>query len=179
MYQIALFIHICALLAATAASALVHLAQNRYRQSRTIAEARPWFALTGKSARVFPIAVITLLLTGAYMASIQWGFSPGWISGGLTGAFLLLANGALLGKRSARMGRQLAAASPNDPPPVDPVLTKLMNVPVGIALAVVFVMATKTSLIVSMAALVLGIIGGLLKPGAAPNTSATSTVSPA
>jgi hypothetical protein len=124
IYQIALLIHLLALLAATAASAIIHFAAGRRAAATTLGESVGWGRLMGKTARVFPIAVVTLIATGGYMVSGHWRWDLGWVQAGLTGAVLLLGSGAVVGRREAiraRAGltrlRQAGPDAPNDGPP--------------------------------------------------------------
>src|SRR5512146_741846 len=104
-YRVALFFHLLALVAASAASGLVHVAESRSHRAATLREARMWLMLTAKTARTFPIAVVVLFGTGAYMISAGpgWAWGTGWVVAGIGGAILLLAQGAILGGRGRRI----------------------------------------------------------------------------
>lgn len=164
-YQIALLVHILALLSATAASAIVHLAAGRRAAAPTLRQALEWARLTGSAARVFPIAVLTLVASGGYMVGVagRWSWSAGWVIAGIVGSVTLLASGAVLGKRGAAAGKaagaRLQAAAgrelPNDAPP-DRVATILSEANTFLALAVVAVMTLKPGIAGALATLAVG-----------------------
>src|SRR5437763_12002186 len=81
---------------------------TKLRAARTGAEAFPWGMLAAKTARAFPIAIVGLFLTGAYLTSkesLSW--STGWVDAAIGGLVVLLAEGAIFG---ARHGKKLGAA---------------------------------------------------------------------
>ena len=165
-YQIVLFIHLLALLAATAASAIVKLAAGRRAAAPTLRESMEWGTLIGATSRVFPIAVVTLVATGAYMAAGQWGWRQGWIEAGVLGSVILLASGAVLGRRGAMQAkanvRRLMSAThelPNDESP-DRLAAVLSGANTGLALAIAFVMTTKPGLAAAMGVLAVGAAAG-------------------
>jgi cytochrome c-type biogenesis protein CcmH/NrfG len=165
-YQIALFIHLLALLAATAASAIVKLAAGRRADAPTLREALEWGKLIGTTSRTFPIAVFTLVATGAYMTAGRWGWRQGWIEAGVLGSLLLLASGAALGRRGAVQAQasvlRLKSAThelPNDESP-DRLAAVLSGANTGLALAIAFVMTTKPGFAPAMGVLAIGAAAG-------------------
>src|SRR4051812_10188000 len=100
-YHIALSVHLIALMCASGASALVHFAETRFQRADNPGEALQWLKFTGNVAKVFPIAVITLFLTGAYMTAMfgVWTWGAGFVQAGITAVVLLMASGATLGGR--------------------------------------------------------------------------------
>jgi hypothetical protein len=165
-YEIALFVHLLALLAATAASAIIKLAGSRRMAARTLRESMEWGALMGATSRVFPIAVLTLVATGSYMSASHWGWRHGWIEAGFVGSFALLASGAFLGRREAVAAsesvRRLQDARhelPNDGAP-DRLTAVLSEANTGVALAIACVMTIKPGLGASLATLAVGAAAG-------------------
>ena len=164
-YQIALLVHLLALLSATAASAIVHFAAGRRAAAPTLRQALEWARLTGAAARVFPFAVLTLLASGSYMVGVagRWSWGAGWVVAGIVASVTLLASGAVLGKRGAAAGRaggaRLQAAAgrdlPNDAPP-DRVTAIIAEANTFLAIAVVAVMTLKPGLVVALATLAVG-----------------------
>lgn len=161
-YQIALLIHLSALLAATASSAIIHLGAGRRAAVPTLRPSMEWARLMGTTARVFPFAVLTLIATGGYMVRGHWNWGLGWVQAGLVGALVLLVSGAVVGARedagaranAARMqqaGRELA----NDFRP-DRVAALLGNASTGLALAIVAVMTLKPGVAASFGVLAAG-----------------------
>lgn len=167
-YHLALFLHLLALFAASAASALTHLAEARLHRATTVREARQWHALAGSSARIFPIVIVLLLVTGGVMISQGGGVSwrTGWVAAGVVGVVLLFLNGGALGRRGGMLARELArqeAERSADAAPIvshDPVAARLGWANTGIAIAVAFVMVVKTALAASLGVVALGAVLG-------------------
>jgi len=167
-YHLALFIHLLALMAAVAASALVHLADARRARAATPRDALAWHALAGSAARTFPIALLLLAATGAVMVETSEGleWAAGWVATGLLGVVALLASGGVIAVRSRREARELARLAASDSargaPPPDAVVETLSWVNTGLAVAVILVMSTKPPLVESLVALAVGAAGGLV-----------------
>lgn len=168
-YRIALAIHLFALVAATAASALSHFAESRSQRALTIDDARHWYGFALSVARVFPIAIVVLFATGAWMIGIgnTWTWTSGWIDAGIAGTITLFVVGGFLGARARLTTRELARlaadvnAGRNVELPRDAVLGLLSWMNTGLAIAIVFVMAAKMPLVESLVALLVGAILGL------------------
>jgi hypothetical protein len=164
-YRIALFLHLLALVAASSAAGVAHLAHTRYRHAGARAEARGWHSLLGKVSRVFPIAVLTLVATGSYMVSAAGtnGWALGWVQAGLVAAVLLFVSGATIGARERRVTSELERSGSSErgaPLPWDSLGAVLSWVNTCLAVSVVFVMANKAGLAGSLATLAVGIAVG-------------------
>lgn len=167
-YHLALFIHLLALVASSAAAALTHLAFTRSMGAETVGERLQWHAFGGAASRVFPVSVLTLLVTGGYMIAFAgaWSWREGWVRTGIAGAVLLFVLGGVMGARQARAGGELARLQKEHGPGhgalpgADPVVAALAWINPGIALAEVFVMTAKPALPQSVAALAVGIVAG-------------------
>ena len=169
MYHVVLYLHLLALVAASATSSVVHLAQARARRAASIPEIRQWLMLGGSTARIFPIATLTLLATGAVMVSLggPWSWSAGWVRAGVAGVVFLLVSGPFLAMRGKRVGRSLAGLAPGDVEGArallrDPVAGALSWANTGLALGVVYGMAAKPGLAGSLIALAAGAATGLV-----------------
>jgi len=159
-YGVVLFLHLAALLAAISTAGIAHFAEGRLAAAETVAAARPWASLLSRAAPVFPLVLLVLLASGAYLVHRGWGWSNGWIEAGLVGVFLLFANGAgVVGRRNLVLKRALSAAADG---PLTDALLQLTRRDVGgiaswantgLAIGVVFVMTTKPGLAGSLAAL--------------------------
>ncbi len=167
-YHVFLYIHLLALVAASATSSVVHMAQARARRAASVPEIRQWLMLAGSTARIFPIATLALLVTGGLMVSLRgpWSWSAGWVEAGLVGVLFLLLSGPFLGIRGQRAGRSLASLAPGEVERAqavlhDPVAGALSWANTGIALGVVYAMVAKPGLAGSLTALVLGAITGV------------------
>ena len=58
--------------------------------------------MAGKTEKVFPVAIVGLFLTGAYMTHDVWTWDTGWIIISLVGLILIALQGALVGGRTLR-----------------------------------------------------------------------------
>lgn len=167
-YQIALAIHLFALIAAATASGIVHLAAGRRAAAPTLRQSMEWAKLAGTTARVFPLAVITLVASGGFMVTGRWSWQAGWVEAGLMGAILLFVSGATIGRRGAAQGRanvqRLQSAGhdlPNDGAP-DRLAAVLTDANTGLALAIVLVMTLKPGLAGALGTLAFGAASGAL-----------------
>ncbi len=159
-YRLVLFLHLCALLGAIGTSALLHFAELRLRAADTVAAVRMWAGLIEKGARVFPIALLVLLGSGAYLVDRSWTWSSGWVDASLAGVAVLFVVGAgVLGGRSRALKRELATTPEGAVPARITQVTREHIAGIaswtntGIALGIVFVMTTKPALAGSLAAL--------------------------
>jgi hypothetical protein len=179
-YDVALFLHLVGLLAAFGASTVVHVAMTKIRGARTGGEALQWLGLAHAFSRVFPVALATLLATGAWMTHERWSWSAGFVVAGLTGVgFLAVSGGAVEGRRARRLAAALGAR-PGDPlahalPLVqDPVWWCASWCNTGVAIAVVLAMVAKTSVAASFAVLALGFAAGCAVGLVSRRTSVTN-----
>ena len=166
-YRLVLFLHLAALLAAIGSSGLVHFAEAQLRAAQTAAAARPWAALVERAAKVFPPALLVLVVSGAYLVDRGWTWDSGWVDAGLIGAVVLVVNGAgVVGGRNRALKRALAASADG---PLPPPLRQLTRSQVGgiaswtntgLAIGVVFVMTTKPALAGSVASLAIAVLLG-------------------
>jgi len=151
LYHIALYLHIVAVVVASAATAVTKLAAARRARARTIGEVLEWHGILMSAAKWFPIVLAVFVLTGAFMLSrgqaSVWG--SGFVVAGLVGVVLLFASGTYLGLKGKALGgflQSMAAKGIDQPAPrlVPPAMVAMLpTVNTGIALAVVFDMVTK------------------------------------
>lgn len=159
-YGLVLFLHLSALLGAIGTAALLHFAEVRLRAADTVAAVRVWARLIEKGAKVFPLALLVLLASGAYLVDQRWTWSSGWVDASLVGVGVLFVVGAaVIGGRTRALRRELADAID------DAVPARLAQIArehiggivswtnTGLALGIVFVMTTKPALTGSLAAL--------------------------
>jgi hypothetical protein len=172
-YSFVLFLHLCALLGAIGTAALLHFAEGRLRAADDVAAIRAWALLIDKGARVFPLALLILLTTGAYLVHRSWDWGAGWVVAALIGVGILFFTGAgVIGGRSRALSRELRGAEDGV---ASARLAYLARDHVGgvaswsntgLALGIVFVMTTKPGLVSSLVSLAvagaLGIAIGLL-----------------
>jgi hypothetical protein len=165
-YHIALLLHLLSLLLATAASALLHFAAHRRAQAPTLRESVEWARFGGRTARMFPLAIVLLVLTGAFMVSRAWSWHLGWVQAGLVGALYMPVAGAVIGARTrAAVGRSMqrlaeAGSDPRNDQPGDAVAEALGNANTWLAVGIVLIMTMKPGLAESVAVLVLAAVVG-------------------
>ena len=102
-YHVVLYVHLLSLFVGIGAGAVLSVCLFRLKAARTLEEAAPFGMLAGKTERAFPVAVLGLFGTGAYMTSDVWTWSTGWIVVSIVGLALVAVQGPLVGGRSGRM----------------------------------------------------------------------------
>ena len=168
-YTIALFVHLCALLAAVSAAALITFSMRRLRTTRTGGEALQWLGLGKSASHVFPVALLTLVASGAYMVHSSWSWGRPFVDAGLAGVvFLGVVGDRVEGSRARRAAEALA---PQPAEPIDERGRALLRDPLwwtaamanqAVAIGVVFVMVTKPSALGAALALCVAIAAGAL-----------------
>ena len=111
-YHVVLYLHLLSLLLAFVAAGIMGLCLFRLRGARTLAEAGPWGMLAGKTEKVFPVAIVGLFATGAYMTADVWTWSTGWIAVSIGGLALIALQGPLLAGARAKVALYFARAAP-------------------------------------------------------------------
>src|SRR5947207_14310692 len=102
-----------ALFVGIGAGAVLLVCLFQLRAAQTLAEAVPWGMVAGKTARAFPIAILGLFGTGAYMTTDIWTWSTRWIDVSIAGLVLLALQGPLVAERTAKkLERALQANGP-------------------------------------------------------------------
>jgi uncharacterized membrane protein len=162
-YHIALFIHICGLLVAIAALGVIALAMRRIRSARTGAEALPWLEIDKAVARAFPLAILMLFGSGAYMVHKAWSWDTGWVDVGIAGlVFLGLVGDRVQGGRARLIAKTFAEhqgpiEGKNAELQRDRVWWTASMVNPALALGVVYAMVSKLSLGGSIAAVAVAV----------------------
>jgi hypothetical protein len=101
-YHVVLYIHLLALFVGIGAGAILLVCLFQLRAAQTLADAVPWGRVAGKTARAFPVAILGLFGTGAYMTSDVWTWSTRWIDVSIAGLVLLALQGPLVAERTAK-----------------------------------------------------------------------------
>jgi hypothetical protein len=94
-YQTVLFIHLLALFIGIGAGSILVVCLFRLAAATTVSEAAPWGSVAGKTGRVFPIAIVGLFGSGAYLTSDAWTWTTGWMVG-IAGLAVLAVQGRCL-----------------------------------------------------------------------------------
>jgi len=160
-YHVVLYLHLLSLLLAIAAAGIVGACLFGLRGAQTLAEAGPWGMLAGKTGRVFPVAILGLFATGAYMTSDVWSWSTDWIVVSIVGLALIAVQGPVLAEPRKKALQQALRA--NGPGPLgeearrmtrDPILWMVAFTNPAIALGVVWNMTQKPATAGAIAAIV-------------------------
>jgi hypothetical protein len=162
-YHYVLYGHLLSLFIGIGAGSVILACLLQLRAARTVEQAAPWGMMAGKVGKFFPIAILGLLGTGAYMTSDFWTWSTGWIDVGIAALVVLLAQGAGIAERT---GHKLGAAlQANGPGPLGPEARRLTLSPglwvvefsnLGIVFGVVWNMTLKPGLGEALAAVLIG-----------------------
>ncbi len=167
-YHVALYIHFLSLLIGIGAASVLTVCAFQLRAARTLADAGPWGRVAAKVGRVFPIAILGLFGSGAYMTSDLWTWDTGWIEVGIAALVVLAIQGPVVAERSGKKVAQALMA--NGPGELrGDALRKTRYLPlwwaemsaIGLVLAIIWNMTTKAGLGSSIAAAVGGYAVGV------------------
>ena len=117
-YHYVLYVHLLALFIGIGAGSVLLACLFQLRAARTVEAAVPWGMLSGKVAKLFPVAILGLFGTGAYMTSDFWTWSTPWIDLGIVGLVVLTVQGAGIAEHTAK--KLQAAMMANGPGPIGP-----------------------------------------------------------
>jgi hypothetical protein len=181
LYPLAKYVHLVALFVAAGVTAVTKLAAGRRVRARTVGEALDWHNLLMSAAKLFPICLLVLAITGGYMLSVlHVSMSSGFIVAGVlaivwlfaSGAFLGIKGGALKGVLEGMAAKGADQPAPKLAPPAAVVMLPAINT--GVALAVALDMVAKpTSIPVALGIVAVGIVlGALTAPKRPPSVAA-------
>jgi hypothetical protein len=166
-YHYVLYVHLLSLFVGIGAGSVLLACLLQLRAARTVEQAAPWGIMAGKVGKLFPVAILGLFGTGAYMTSDVWTWSTGWIEIGIAALVVLTVQGAGIAERT---GHKLGAAlRANGPGPLGPEARRMALHPglwvvefsnLGIVFGVVWNMTQKPGLGESIAAMVIGYVVG-------------------
>jgi hypothetical protein len=165
-YHYVLYVHFLSLFIGIGAGAVLLACLFQLRAARTLETAVPWGMLSGKVAKLFPVAILGLFGTGAYMTSettFPWTWSTPWVTVGIVALVVLGAQGGGIAEHTAK--KLQAAMRANGPGPLGPEARRMALHPglwvvefanLGIVLGVVWNMTQKPGWGESIAAVVVG-----------------------
>src|SRR2546423_9594745 len=162
-YRTVLYLHVLSLLLGIGAAAVVGVCLFRLRAAQSLTDALPWGMLAGQTERVFPVAILGLFASGAYMTSDVWTWSTGWIDVSIAGLAVIALQGPLVAGRRAKAMEH--ALRENGPGPLgararrltrDPALWIVALANPGIVLGIVWNMTEKPG----TAAAIVAVLGG-------------------
>jgi hypothetical protein len=174
-YHVVLYLHFLSLFIGIGAASILLVCLMQLRAAQTLMDAVPWGAVAGKVTKAFPVAVLGLFATGAYMTSDQWTWSTGWIYVSVAGLALVALQGPLIGERTAH--KLKAALQANGPGPLGEHALRMARHPglwhteltnVCVVLAIVWNMTQKPGTGEALAAVLIAYALGAL--GAYPVT---------
>jgi hypothetical protein len=117
-YHVVLDVHILSLLVGISAGVIATVCLLKLRRAETLADAAPWGQLAGQIEKAFPVSIVGLYATGAYMTSQFWTWSTSWIVIPIVGLAVLSLQGPLVaGRRGHALKKALMA---NGPRPLGP-----------------------------------------------------------
>jgi hypothetical protein len=183
LYPLVLFLHVVGAMGLFGAIALEALIVARLRRATVLEDARDWLALFSRLRVLYGVSLGTILLAGAYMTSVGWGWTTPWIDVALAAMVLLAAVGAALtGIRMAALDREVNAERGALSEQLrgglrDPRLWFSIQIRAAIAMGIVFLMTVKPdlpgALVTIVAAVVLGVASAALtsRTQAAPDAA--------
>jgi hypothetical protein len=115
-YHVALYIHLLSLLIGFSAGMIETVCLFRLRAANTLEAAAPWGQLAGEIEKAFPVAILGLFATGAYMTTDVWTWSTSWIVLPIIGLAVLSVQGPLVAGRRGKAVK--AALMANGPGPL-------------------------------------------------------------
>ena len=168
-YHVVLYIHLLALFVGIGAGSVLLTCLFQLRAARTLEQGAPWGMVTGKVGKLFPIAIVGLFGSGAYMTSHFWTWGTSWIVVGIAGLVVLTAQGAGIAEHTAK--KLQAAMRANGPGPLGPEARRMALHPglwvvefsnLGLVLGIVWCMTEKPGYGGSLAAVLVGYVVGVV-----------------
>jgi hypothetical protein len=165
-YHGVLYFHLLFLFVGIGAGSVLLVCLFQLRAARTLEQAVPWGTVAGKVAKLFPVAILGLFGTGAYMTTSSfaaWSWSTRWIDVAIAALVVLAVQGAGIADRTAH--KLKAALMANGPGPLGPEARRLALSPglwvvefsnLGIVFGVVWNMTVKPGFGESLAAVLIG-----------------------
>jgi hypothetical protein len=115
-YHVVLYLHLLSLFIGIGAASVLMVCTFHLRTAQTLVDAAPWGSVASKIGRAFPIAILGLFATGAYMTSDVWTWGTSWIWVSIVGLAVVAFPGPFVAERAGhRLG---AALQENGPGPL-------------------------------------------------------------
>jgi hypothetical protein len=162
-YHVVLYLHLLSLFIGIGAGSVLLTCLFQLKAAPTVEQAVPWGIVSGKVARLFPVAILGLFLTGAYMTHKFWTWGTPWIVMAIVGLVVLGVGGGGIAEHTAK--KLQAAMRENGPGPLGPEARRMALHPglwvvefanLGIVLGVVWNMTEKPGWGGAIAAVVVG-----------------------
>jgi hypothetical protein len=174
-YAAILFLHFVGLIGLFAGYGLEWVASALLRRATTTEQARSWLRVYRFSLPISGPALLLLILSGGYLASLTGAMKQGWIPASFIGIFVALVIGfGLILPRVKGIRDVLPEGGAPLPSDVlsrlqQPAIVTLVRVRFLLAVGIVYLMTAKTPLYTSLLVLLVAMIVGLL--AAAPSWS--------
>jgi hypothetical protein len=170
LYALALFAHLVGVLSLFIGMGLQWAVIVGFRRAQAVAQVRLWGGLLRPVAMLGPLSAVLILLAGGYMMFTAWGIGTPWIVVSIGAMLLMAALGMGITVRKLRVVQRMAMdAGVSDVISselrhriYDPMLWISAHLASGIAVGIVFMMATKPSWLVSLAAVAIAIVLGAI-----------------
>jgi hypothetical protein len=168
-YHVVLYVHLLALFVGIGAGSVLLTCLFQLRGARTLDQAVPWGMVAGKVGKLFPVAIVGLFATGAYMTSHFWTWGTSWIVVAIVGLVVLAAQGAGIAEHTAK--KLQAALRANGPGPLGAEARRLALHPglwvvefsnLGLVLGIVWGMTEKPGWGGAIAAVLVGYAVGVV-----------------
>ncbi len=168
LYTFALFVHVVAVLGLFMAITIEMAALWRMRAATSVAMVREWAGLVERTAPVFPVVSLLILLSGVYMVAQKWNWQTAWADIALVGLIALVALEAAVNARRGKGIHGAAQESPDGGVPGsltrrinDPMLWTSVQTMLFATLGIVYLMTVKPGVVGSLVAMAVAIGVGL------------------
>ena len=179
-YHVVLFLHLASLFLMVAGITVFGVCYSQLRAARSLDEAAPLVRLTDQAGWLFPLSILGLLASGAYLTTHAWTWSTPWIDVSIAALILVAVQGPLVGGPRTKAIKR--ALDENGPGALgdrarrltrDPALWIVILGNPGIVLGIVWNMTVKPGTAGAIAAVLIGYAAGAaagLALGARPAT---------
>jgi hypothetical protein len=166
-YHVVLYVHLLALFVGIGAGSVLLTCLFQLRAAGTVEQAVPWGTVSGKVAKLFPVAIVGLFLTGAYMTHKFWTWGTSWIVLAIVGLVVLAVQGGGIAEHTAK--KLQAAMRANGPGPLGAEARRMTLHPglwvvelsnLGLVLGIVWNMTEKPGWGGAIAAVLVGYAAG-------------------
>ncbi|HEX4227458.1 MAG TPA: hypothetical protein VHZ07_02230 [Bryobacteraceae bacterium] len=164
IYNFVLFIHILAVLGLAIAVAFHWTMHNKAISARESEETLRWIRATARLPLLLLLSLVTVLVSGIYMASRIHAFGRGWISASFL-SILLIAVVSISGALATRALQRYAQEEKIDEIRrnlVRPLLVIPVRLQFALLLTIIFLMVARTNLSMSLEIVGVGTVIGLL-----------------
>jgi hypothetical protein len=162
-YGVVIYLHLLALFIGVGGVGVMGICMFRLRAAQTLEEAVPWGMLAAQTEKVFPVAILGLFGSGAYLTSDRWTWSTSWIQVSIAALVLISLQGPLVGGARAKLLER--SLHENGPGPLgerarkmtrDPLLWLVTFANPGLVLGIMWNMTQKPSTGTAILAVVVG-----------------------